>query len=269
MTTRRPDSERAVLSEFCDWVVQLPASTPAIERFQGIIRLLVKFALRHVGEGRMPADEAIDIIVSGWLGYDDRFDPDLGFKYSTYIGTAVRNMLKDPRHRRNVVHLPVSAYPKILACVQAREDLRHELGRHPSLEEVAERAGVDRAPSGGRLKKEGAEQLAGALLRAGQIARKAHLRLDFHPDSEEDYATVSIPAPEAEPARELPALNQLIAGLSLREKLVIVGRYRDGRSLREIGESLGVSAERIRQIQNKALKRLRETVTVDPMEVYA
>ena len=214
------------------------------------LRLVVSVARRYQHRGV----EMADLIQEGNIGLMQavqRFDPDLGFRFSTYATWWIRQALtRAIANAGSTVRMPVHAREKLTALRSAEDRLRARLGRGPHLEEVAEACGM-------------AVEEAGLLLSAGQ--RSVSLSASVGEDAAElgELVAADDPSPEQIVTDRVQGrdLDRLVDGLSPPEALVIRLRYGlDGqapRTLAEVAAIVGVSRERARQLQSRALSRLR------------
>ena len=227
------------------------------------LRLVVSVARKYIGRGT----DFLDLIQNGNLGLlraIDRFDAARGYKFSTYATWWIRQAVtRGLAQEGRLIRLPVYIIEEVGRFKQSREKLQQLLNREPSDEEIAEDL-----------------QQPIVKIRQLRLISSQPLSLDA-PVSEEDDTPLgdAIEQEQSDPLEVVTEnglheqIEEVLARLKAREREVIELRFgfRDGtkHTLEEIGQDLHVTRERVRQIEERALRKLRSYSFINLLRDYA
>ncbi|MEI7474878.1 MAG: sigma-70 family RNA polymerase sigma factor [bacterium] len=229
---------------------------------QANLRLVVSIAKKYIGQGVL----FMDLVQEGSLGLiraAERFDYRRGYKFSTYATWWIRQtIIRCIANTSKLIRIPVHMTDKIRLLKKVKVELHLKLNREPSVEELAEKM---------QLTPDKVHNIRKAMSRE-PISLDMPIGEDLFL---EDYVPDEITQSPQFKAHSSLLHNDIISAIDIltdREQEIIKERYgltgKPGKTLEELGKLYGFSKERIRQIEDTAIKKLRNTPEIKHLKEY-
>jgi RNA polymerase sigma-B factor len=242
--TSAPDDELALFREFAA-TRQRTVRNRLVERHMGLAAHIAKRYRRS----NVSDDDLRQVAMVGLVKAVDRFDPDYGGSFSSFAGPTIEGEIK--RHFRDrswVVRVPRSAKELHLQVRRASDELSHELGRSPSVDEIARHLGIDRDDVLRGV-------AAGAAYNVGTIdVSSAADGSDAGMDRRTMLATVE---PGFEDTENRAVILELLDRLPEREREIVRLRFYERMSQSEIAEAMGISQMHVSRLLRRSFEQMR------------
>ncbi len=225
------------------------------------LRLVVSIGKRYMNRG-LPFSDIVEEGNIGLIKAVEKFDYKRGFRFSTYASWWIRQFIERAIiNQAKIIRLPVHVVERLNKYLSELEQLVQEMGREPKIHEIAERL---------KISEKEVTDLKQLIRTTYSLDSPISERTGtFLRDVIEDPVSIS-PAMTAEGVRRRENLMGWIQELPEKEKTVIVLRFGldggEAHTLEEIGQTLGLTRERVRQIETAALVKLRGTIEKKTMK---
>lgn len=233
--------------------------TEICRKNSGLIRMIVKnFRSVYENEGKTSASiiESDDLMQYGYIGLLKAvrvYDPDRGSFATIAVWWIRQEILRSMDNNEHTIRMSVDTRHKLVKLQRFRRSFVNEYGFEPRIDEISAFLEVIR-PVAERLLKVEAQGQIGSLNSPIKDTDGEYEVMDTVPDEHNHYEDLEESIFEDQARKELWAS---VDTLKEKESLILHERYQNGKTLQGIGDDLGVTCERVRQIETKALKILR------------
>ena len=230
------------------------------------LRLVVKYA-RSIKKSYRAQEPVMDLVQAGNIGLMravDKFEVDKGYAFSTYASWWIKqSIIRHIYDNESAIRVPVHMSEKFVGISRSIRNFQEETGREPTFEEIEKKSNVTRKEY--NLFKSIDRNVLSLNATAGEDDSEFG---DFIRDGDS-----SDPVYEAANKTLLSETVQEVLGkLDSREAYIIKSRYGIGdsyvKTLEEIGSDLGITRERVRQIESIAMKKLRTSIKAESLRAY-
>jgi RNA polymerase primary sigma factor len=227
-------------------------STAKERLIESNMRLVVSIAKNYIASG-IPLEDLIQEGAIGLMTATERFDPQMGYRFSTYATQWIRQSIgRAIDNKSKAIRLPAHISESLRKIDKSRAELQRILGREPAVEEISEHTGLSMR----KMK---------SLLQTTQDP--ISLDMTFGEDESNTLSNLVLDRTAPNPQEALIAgemrseIEAILNTLDEREKIVMRKRFGfdddDKSVLQQIGDELHISRERVRQIEGQALRKLR------------
>ena len=219
------------------------------------LRLVVRIGKRYMNRG-LPFSDLIEEGNLGLIKAVEKFNYALGYRFSTYASWWIRQYIeRSIINQGSLIRLPVHVVERLNRYLTGVEQLGQELGREPRVEEITDRM---------RIQEKEVLNLKQLIRTTFSLDSPINDRTDTYLRDVIQDTLTSSPAMTAEGVRRREDIMDWLSDLQDREQTVIMLRFGldggQGHTLEEIGLELGLTRERVRQIETEALGKIRETI---------